>query len=131
MADRSFMIRNLREDEILSEEDACKREHPVFLPLWETAISEISRKYLRTRARLKNIFVGSLENQVLLVETPEFLAVVWRLWYGEQPLQVVRVSTNGNMIKFEPGVINIPASQVAECVFIVDRILTELPPWLR
>jgi hypothetical protein len=121
-------VRHLQPQEILSEEEACIRDHPAFPPPWETAVTELCRRYLRTRARLRNVFVGPLQSQSLLVQTPRGLAVTWRLW-GET-LQVVHASLlSESAIALEPGVIDIPASQVAHCQFLVDRILTELPPW--
>lgn len=125
---RRFAIRLLEPGEIL--EEAPVRLHPAFPLPWETALTALSRRYLRTRARLQKVFVGPLENQSLLVQTPVGLALTWRIW-GEI-LQVVRATPqiDGSVI-LEPGVVSIPAHQTRACQFLIDRILTELPPWSR
>jgi hypothetical protein len=120
-------VRSLQPHEILSEEEACVRDHPVLLPPWETAVTQLSKRYLRTRARLKKVLINELREQTLLVQTPIGLAVTWRLW-GET-LQVVRATSQPGFVIIEPGVVNIAADQTVECQFIVDQILTELPPW--
>lgn len=123
-------FRTLAPEEILSEEAACVRRHPTvpLRPAWETAITDLSRNYLRTRARLQHVFVGKLSYQSLLVETPHGLAVVWRLWGNT--LQVVLGTLQADStVQFKPGVVDIPADQVAECHFVLDRILTEPLPW--
>lgn len=123
--------RYLRPEEVLSEEEACAtRQHPLFPDAWETANGELSRTYQRARARLRKVFIGPLLTQSLLVQTPGGLAAVWRIWYGSAPLQVVRVvSQSDQSVTFEPGVVSIPENQLSDCEFIVDRIMTELPPW--
>lgn len=137
MSERSGLriaVRSLRPEEILSEEEACAmRPHPKFLPPWETAGSELRRTYERARARLRHVFVGPLIKQTLLVQTPTVgLAAVWRIWYGSTPLQVVRaLAQSDQTVLLDSGVINIPEQDIAACQFIVDRILTDLPPWVH
>lgn len=126
VAGRAIALRSLQPDEILSEEAALVHRTPV-AEAWETAETELSRTYLRMQARLRNVFVGPLFTQSLLVETPDGLAIPWRLW-GET-LQIVRATRQGNTLFWEPGVVNIPAEQVPRCRFLLDLIMTELPPW--
>lgn len=63
-------MRTLKPEEILSEEEVCARRHPLFPLPWETAVTELSGRYSRTRARLQQVLVGSLVSQSLLVQTP-------------------------------------------------------------
>lgn len=154
MAERSvkrLATRLLESGELLSEEDACVRTHPVFPPLWETALDDLDRRYFRTRERLKKVFTGQLATQTLLVQTPLGLAVAWRLW-GEC-LEVVPavLQSDGSIIYYSwsdganhgfsnpwemwktgqipAGVVRIPADETTKCQFITERVLTELPPW--
>lgn len=128
-----LQVRFLQPQEILSEEEACvTRLHPMFPAPWETASSELSWRYARARARLRKVFVGGLLSQSLFVQTPQGLARVWRIWYGKAPLQVVLLrQAESDSVEAIPGVVNIAEAQLDQCQFIVDRVLTTIPPWGR
>ncbi|HEU5384205.1 MAG TPA: hypothetical protein VFV38_53105 [Ktedonobacteraceae bacterium] len=152
-AAKQLATRLLEPGELLSEDEACVRLHPAFPPLWETAQTHLSKKYFRTRERLRNVFTGPLATQTLLVQTPLGLGVPWRLWGESLEIVPALLQANGSILlqgwsegansgssdlwnvwktgQIPAGVVHVPADQTTKCEFITDRILTELPPWSR
>ena len=148
---KRLTTRLLEPGELLSEEEACVRRHPAFPPLWETAPNALSKKYFRTRERLRNISTGRLATQTLLVQTPLGLAVPWRLWGESLEVVPALLQTDGSLVlqswfdganhgasdpwnlwktgQIPAGVVRIPADETTKCQFITDRVLMELPPW--
>lgn len=148
---KRLATRQLEPGELLSEEEACVRRSPAFPPLWETAPNNLSKRYFRTRERLRNVFTGRLATQTLLVQTPLGLAVLCRLW-GECLEVVPAISQADGSIALQSwsdganrgfsnpwemwktgqipsGLVRIPVDETTRCAFIIDRVLTELPPW--
>jgi hypothetical protein len=154
MSERSvkrLATRLLEPGELLSEEEACIRRSSAFPPLWETAPNTLSKKYFRTRERLRNIFTGRLSTQTLLVQTPLGLAVPWRLWGENLEVVPALLQADGSIAlqgwfdganrgfsdpwemrktgQIPAGVVRLPVDETATCEFLTDRVLTELPPW--
>jgi hypothetical protein len=118
-------------ERVLSEEEVCaSRQYPMFPNSWETVETTIGARYLLARARMRNVFVGPIEWQSLLVDVPKLgRCIVWRTWH--ESLQVVRIfPKGGRVIEFEKGnLLTLTPEVSAQCTFVFDQTLNDIPPW--